>query len=270
MMYQSLPTILEEIITEKKCEISRLQKNTPQLLLEHLIAELADQPRGFYRAMAEKANNGKNAVIAEVKKASPSKGVICEHFDPVRIAQSYEKYGAACLSVLTDKKFFQGSEAYLDAVREAVTLPILRKDFIIDSYQVYESRAMGADCILLIAACLSQAEMQSMTALAYELGMDVLIEVHTPAELDKVSGIPVRMLGINNRNLHTFEVDLQTTIELAARLPKDLLVVTESGIANKADVALMNKHGIRNFLVGEHLMRHHEPGEKLAELFDQS
>lgn len=266
-MNQVLPTILEEIISEKQREVQRLQKESPLSLLEHLIAELADQPRGFYQALVGKVNKGENAVIAEIKKASPSKGLICEDFHPVRIAKSYEKHGAACLSVLTDEKFFQGSEAYLGVAREAVALPVLRKDFIIDSYQVYESRAMGADCILLIAACLSHDEMQSLTTLAYELGMDVLIEVHNPAELDKVIGIPVRMIGINNRNLHTFEVDLHTTIELATQLPAELLVVTESGIANKADVNLMNEHGIRSFLVGEHFMRHHEPGEKLADWF---
>lgn len=267
-MSDKLPTILEEIIAEKHREITERQAKTPQALIEHLIAEMDDAPRGFYQALANKAADGENAVIAEVKKASPSKGVICEDFDPVRIAKSYEKHGAACLSVLTDEKFFQGSEAYLDAARDAVKLPVIRKDFIVDAYQVYESRAMGADCILLIAACLSHDEMQSLTALAYELGMDVLIEIHNQAELDKVIGIPVRMLGINNRDLHTFDVDLQTTITLAAQLPDELLVITESGIADNSDVALMNAHGIYSFLVGESLMRHPKPGEKLAELFN--
>lgn len=266
-MSDKLPTILEEIIAEKHREIAQRQEKSPQALIEHLIAEMDDAARGFYRALAETVQRGENAVIAEVKKASPSKGVICEDFDPVRIAKSYEKHGAACLSVLTDEKFFQGSEAYLDAAREAVNIPVIRKDFIVDSYQVYESRAMGADCILLIAACLTHQEMLSLTNLAYELGMDVLIEIHNQAELDKVIGIPVRMLGINNRDLHTFEVDLQTTTTLAAQLPDELLVITESGIAKKDDVLLMNKHHIRSFLVGESFMRQADPGAKLAELF---
>lgn len=266
-MTERMPTILEDIIAEKHREIATRSDKLPQELIEHMIAEMNETPRGFYRALADKVAKGENAVIAEVKKASPSKGVIRENFNPVEIAISYEKHGAACLSVLTDEKFFQGSEAYLDAARDAVKLPVIRKDFIVDSYQVYESRAMGADCILLIAACLTHDEMQSLTSLAYELGMDVLIEVHNQAELDKVVGIPVRMLGINNRNLHTFDVDLQTTIKLAEQLPKELLVVTESGIATKDEVSLMNEHGIRSFLVGESFMRHAEPGEKLAELF---
>lgn len=269
-MNKEIPSILQEIIEEKYREIKVRREKSPQALIEHLIADSDDIPRGFYQALLAKAANKENAVIAEIKKASPSKGVICEDFDPVRIAKSYQANGAACLSVLTDEKFFQGSEDYLDAAREAVSLPVIRKDFIVDAYQVYESRAMGADCILLIAACLSHQEMADLTALAYELSMDVLIEVHNQAELDKVKGIPVRMLGINNRNLHTFEVDLQTTIRLAQQLPdnpSELLVITESGIATSDDVALMNEHHIHGFLVGESMMRHSNPGEKLAQLF---
>lgn len=266
-MTEQMPTILEKIIAEKYHEIAARSEKLPQELIEHMIAEMEETPRGFHRALADKVAKGDNAVIAEIKKASPSKGVIRENFDPVEIAINYEKHGAACLSVLTDEKFFQGSEAYLDAARDAVKLPVIRKDFIVDAYQVYESRAMGADCILLIAACLTHETMQSLTGLAYELGMDVLIEVHNQAELDKVAGIPVRMLGINNRNLHTFDVDLQTTITLAEQLPKELLVITESGIATKEEVTLMNQHGIHSFLVGESLMRHPKPGEKLAALF---
>lgn len=270
-MTQDIPSILQEIVAEKHREIKSRSEKSPLALIEHLIADSDDMPRGFYRALAEKATKGQNAVIAEIKKASPSKGVICQDFDPVRIAKSYELHGAACLSVLTDEKFFQGSEDYLDAAREAVSLPVIRKDFIVDAYQVYESRAMGADCILLIAACLSHEQMADLTALSYDFGMDVLIEVHNQEELDKVKGIPVRMLGINNRNLHTFEVDLQTTISLAANLPTDvneLLVITESGIAQKEDVVLMNNHQIYGFLVGESMMRHAEPGEKLSQLFN--
>ncbi len=269
-MSQALPTILEKIIAEKHREIAERSKSTPQALIEHLIAELDEQPRGFYQALADKAANKSPAVIAEIKKASPSKGVICEDFDPVRIAKQYEENGAACLSVLTDEKFFQGSESYLDAARDAVKIPVIRKDFIVDAYQVYESRAMGADCILLIAACLSHEQMQSLTLLAYELGMDVLIEIHNQEELEKVRGIPVRMLGINNRDLHTFEVDLYTTLRLKQQLPEELLVITESGIASQEDVALMIENNIYGFLVGESLMRQENPGKHLQELFFHS
>lgn len=267
-MTESMPSVLQEIIAEKHREIATRKAATPLELIEHMIADADDTPRGFFEALQGKVNVGQNAVIAEIKKASPSKGVICEDFDPVRIAKSYEQHGAACLSVLTDEKFFQGSELYLESAREATQLPVIRKDFIIDPYQVYEARGMGADCILLIAACLSHEEMLALIRLAYDLGMDVLVEVHNLAELDKVAGLPVRMVGINNRNLHTFEVDLSTTLELAAQIPEEILVITESGIMSRADVELMSAAGIQGFLVGESMMRHAEPGEKLAELFE--
>lgn len=266
-MTETMPTILQEIIAEKHREIAQRSKATPVELIEHVIGEQQDAPRGFFNALQRAAAANRPAVIAEIKKASPSKGVIRENFDPVAIAKSYEAAGAACLSVLTDEKFFQGSEHYLSDARDATQLPVIRKDFIVDAYQVFEARAMGADCILLIAACLSRDEMRDLTALAYELGMDVLIEVHNAEELNKIKGLPLRMIGINNRNLHTFEVDLQTTFALAADIPADIMVITESGIMTRADVERMLAAKIQGFLVGESMMRHEHPGDKLAELF---
>ncbi len=266
-MSQPLPTILEDIIAEKHREIEARQKSNPVELIENIIVEQNDVPRSFYQSLKRRIDNQQPAVIAEIKKASPSKGVIREDFDPVAIAKSYENAGAACLSVLTDEKFFQGSESYLDAAREATQLPVLRKDFIIDEYQVFEARAMGADCILLIAACLSPEQMFSLTRLAYDLGMDVLVEVHNVEELDKTAGLPIRMIGINNRNLHTFEVDLNTTFELSMLIPDNIMVISESGIADNNDVRLLTSAGIYGFLVGESMMRHDNPGEKLTELF---
>ncbi|MGM0594160.1 MAG: indole-3-glycerol phosphate synthase TrpC, partial [Pseudomonadota bacterium] len=207
------------------------------------------------------------AVIAEVKRASPSKGVIREKFVPAEIAQSYEKGGAACLSVLTDIDFFQGSDEYLQQARAACTLPVIRKDFIVDPYQVYEARVIGADCILLIAACLSDAQMQQLSALATELAMDVLVEVHDGEELQRTLPLGLPLVGINNRNLRTFEVSLDTTLELLAQIPEGRIVVTESGIHTPEDVALMRSHQVNTFLVGEAFMRADEPGQKLAELF---
>ncbi len=267
IMTEKLPTILQQIIADKSNEVAEKKKVLPQSLIENMIAEQDEFPRGFYRALSMRAKNSENAVIAEIKKASPSKGIICEQFDPGKIAKSYAQGGATCLSVLTDEKYFQGSELYLDAARHAVQLPVLRKDFIIDTYQIFESRAMGADCILLIAACLSQQQLYDMTRLAYDLGMDVLVEVHNMAELDKTAGLPLRMIGINNRNLHTFEVDLTVTFELAVQIPAEILIITESGISTRNDVQLMNSMAIRAFLVGESLMRESNPGDKLAELF---
>ncbi|PIE42032.1 MAG: indole-3-glycerol-phosphate synthase [Gammaproteobacteria bacterium] len=266
-MSQPLPTILEDIIAEKHREIEVRQKSNPVELIENIIVEQNDVPRSFYQSLKRRIDNQQPAVIAEIKKASPSKGVIREDFDPVAIAKSYENAGAACLSVLTDEKFFQGSESYLDAAREATQLPVLRKDFIIDEYQVFEARAMGADCILLIAACLSHEQMFSLTRLAYDLGMDVLVEVHNVEELDKTAGLPIRMIGINNRNLHTFEVDLNTTFELSMLIPDNIMVISESGIVDSNAVRLLTSAGIYGFLVGESMMRHNDPGEKLTELF---
>ncbi|MGY0398940.1 MAG: indole-3-glycerol phosphate synthase TrpC, partial [Ostreibacterium sp.] len=217
----NIPSILQDIIAEKQREVAKNSQIMPVALIENMIAEAAvEVPRGFYLALREKIQLGQNGVIAEIKKASPSKGLLREDFQPADIARSYENHGAACLSVLTDEKFFQGSELYLDMVKNESALPVIRKDFIISEYQVFESRAMGADCILLIAGCLSHEEMLTFTRLAYELGMDVLVEVHNLTELDKIAGLPIRMVGINNRNLHTFEVDLSVTVELSSHFPE--------------------------------------------------
>jgi indole-3-glycerol phosphate synthase len=206
-------------------------------------------------------------VVAEIKRASPSKGLLREAFDPAAIARSYEAGGAACMSVLTDKEFFQGAPEHLAAARSACGLPVLRKDFLIDPYQVYESRALGADCVLLIAACLKDREMRELEKLARGVGMAVLVEVHDEPELERALRLETPLLGINNRNLSTFETRLETTLELLPRVPADRLVITESGILSRADVALMRSHGVHAFLVGEAFMRAKDPGAALAELF---
>lgn len=266
-MSSDIPSILKQIIAAKQTEVQDKMQTMPLAVIENMIADDQSSPRGFYNALTKKLDFGENGVIAEIKKASPSKGVIRQDFDSASIAKNYADNGAACLSVLTDEKFFQGSEIYLDEAKNACQLPVLRKDFIISEYQIFESRAMGADCVLLIASYLSHEKMMQLTRLAYDLAMDVLVEVHNLADLDKVAGLPVRMVGINNRNLHTFEVDLSVTVELTNQIPKEILVVTESGIATRDDVAIMNSSSVRCFLVGESLMRHANPGEKLAELF---
>jgi indole-3-glycerol phosphate synthase len=207
-------------------------------------------------------------VIAEIKKASPSKGLLRENFDPAAIAQSYEKHGAACLSVLTDRDFFQGSEAYLQQAREACALPVIRKDFIIDPYQVVEARAIDADCILLIVAALDDVALKQLLDHAHELRMDVLMEVHDETELERALASGARLIGINNRNLRTFETSLDTTLRMLERIPPDRIVVTESGIHTIADVLLMREHNVNVFLVGEAFMKADEPGEKLRELFE--
>ena len=260
------PDILKKIVARKREEIAGRAAATPIEQVRELAAT-ADPVRGFADALARKVAAGQAGVIAEIKKASPSKGVLREDFDPVAIAVSYADYGAACLSVLTDVDFFQGADAYLQQARGACDLPVIRKDFIVDPYQVYEARALGADCILLIVACLEDAQMAELNALAQELGMDVLVEVHDAAELERALAVPGRLLGVNNRNLRTFDVSLRTTLDLLPRIPDERLVVTESGIHTRDDVRLMREHDVHAFLVGEAFMRADNPGERLAELF---
>ena len=258
--------ILQRIIAAKRDEIAaaRRHRGLPSLRAE---AEAQRDLRGFEAALRSQVARGKAAVIAEVKKASPSKGVLREHFMPAEIAASYEQGGAACLSVLTDAPFFQGSAAYLQQARAACALPVLRKDFMVDAYQVYEARAMAADCILLIAACLDDALMADLEAQAQGLGMAVLVEVHDGAELDRALRMKTPLVGINNRNLRSFEVSLETTLALLPEVPDDRLLVTESGILAPADVRRMRAAGVSAFLVGEAFMRAPDPGAALAGLF---
>ena len=260
------PDILKKIVARKLEEIDERSAN---ISIDQLKAQLddADSPRGFVQSLKDKIAAGQSGVIAEIKKASPSKGVLREHFVPAEIAKSYADHGAACLSVLTDVDFFQGGDAYLKQARAACSLPVIRKDFIVDPYQVYEARAMSADCILLIVACLTDRQLADLNALAMKLGMDVLIEVHDAEELERALKVPNPMIGINNRNLRTFDVSLQTTLDLLASISDDRLVVTESGIHAPEDVALMREHNVNAFLVGEAFMRADQPGEKLAALF---
>jgi indole-3-glycerol phosphate synthase len=258
--------ILNKIIATKREEIAAAQA-AKSLAIVEAEADAQPAPRDFVGAIRDKIARGQPAVIAEIKKASPSKGVIRPDFRPAEIARSYEAHGAACLSVLTDRQYFQGCPEYLLAARAACALPVLRKDFMIDRYQVAEARAMGADCILLIAAALSLDEMQALEAQAHGYGMGVLVEVHNGEELDAALELKTPLLGINNRNLRTFEVTLDTTLGLLSRIPADRLVVTESGILKPADVALMRAHKVESFLVGEAFMRAPEPGVELARLF---
>lgn len=262
----SAPTILKKIIARKYEEITLRRNLCSQSRLESAAAQRSDF-RGFVDAICARHAQQHSAVIAEIKKASPSKGVIREDFRPAEIAVSYERGGAACLSVLTDVDFFQGSDEYLRQAREACSLPVLRKEFIVDAYQVYESAALGADCILLIVAALSAESLHQLNCLALQLGLDVLVEVHDAAELELALELPNRLIGVNNRNLHTFEVSLDTTLGLLERIPHDRIVVTESGILEKADVELMRKHDVNTFLVGESFMRAPEPGDLLSKLF---
>jgi len=263
---ENTPDILKKIIHRKHEEITNCISRVSQ---DDLIRQLdsVDRPRGFVDALVNKIANGQAGVIAEIKKASPSKGVLRENFIPAEIAKSYEEGGAACLSILTDVDFFQGSADYLKQARAACNLPVIRKDFIIDPYQVYEARAMQADCILLIVSCLEDAQMKSLNDLAHELGMDVLVEVHDEKELQRALLLNNRLIGINNRNLRTFDVSLQTTLSMLDQIPDNAIVVTESGIHEKQDVELMRANHVNAFLVGETFMRAENPGEKLAELF---
>ena len=258
--------ILEKIVAVKRQEVAAALARKP-LAAMRADAESRVLTRDFVGAMRAKIAAGLPAVIAEVKKASPSKGILRPDFIPADIAQSYAEHGAACLSVLTDQQFFQGSVDYLKQARASCDLPVLRKDFMVDPYQVYEARAMGADCILLIAACLDDAQMQSLEALAMSLDMAVLVEVHDGAELQRALQLKTPLLGINNRNLKTFEVSLDTTLGLLKDVPAGHLLVTESGISTVADVQRMRAAGVQAFLVGEVFMRADEPGQALAELF---
>jgi indole-3-glycerol phosphate synthase len=255
-------SILERIVAAKRAEVAQLRDRLPLSSLEKVVRTVPP-PRDFVGALRAK----KPAVIAEIKKASPSRGVLRAAFDPAAIARSYESAGAACLSVLTDRDFFQGSSEDLQAARAACSLPVLRKDFVIDPYQVFESRAIGADCILLIAACVPAAEMCELESLAHRLGMAVLVEVHDAAELEASLALQTPLIGINNRNLKTFETLLETTLELLPRVPPERLVITESGILAAGDVKRMQGAGVNAFLVGEAFMRAPDPGVALHELF---
>lgn len=259
--------ILKKILARKREELEAARAAVPFAQLEAR-AKSAPPPRDFLAAIRAKIGAGRPAVIAEIKKASPSKGVLRADFDPAAIAKRYAAGGAACLSVLTDRDFFQGAHEHLAAARAACSLPVLRKDFITEPYQVYESRALGADCILLIAAVLARQDMQGLEGVARSLGMAVLVEVHDAAELDAALTLETPLLGINNRDLRTFQTRLQTTIDLLPRIPQGRVVVAESGILAAADVALLQGHGVRAFLVGEALMRAADPGKALQELIN--
>ena len=258
--------ILQRIVAVKREEVAA-GRGRRSLASWREEAEARRDVRGFEAALRARMAAGRSAVIAEIKKASPSKGVLREHFVPADIAVSYEAAGAACLSVLTDERFFQGSAACLQQARAACALPVLRKDFMVDEYQVVEARALGADCILLIAACLDDAQLAALEALAMSLGMAVLVEVHDGPELERALRLKTPLVGINNRNLKTFEVTLDTTLDLLPRVPADRLLVTESGILQRADVLRMRLAGVHGFLVGEAFMRRADPGAALADLF---
>jgi indole-3-glycerol phosphate synthase len=263
---QDTPDVLKKIVRRKAEEVA---ERSAAISLREITerVELASPVRDFVGAMEAKIVAGKSAVIAEVKKASPSKGIIRPDFDPAAIAADYAAHGAACLSVLTDVDFFQGSDEYLQQARAACDIPVLRKEFIIDAYQVYEARVIGADCILLIAACLGDAQLSDLSGLALHLGMDVLVEVHDAQELERILPLNLPLVGINNRDLRNFETSLQTTIGLLDKIPDDRIVVTESGIQSKDDIALMREHNVNAFLVGEAFMRAESPGARMEQLF---
>jgi indole-3-glycerol phosphate synthase len=263
------PDILKKIIQRK---LEEIEARCEQISLQRISQMAANQApsRGFVDAIARKINLNSPAVIAEIKKASPSKGILRANFEPVAIAKSYEEHGATCISVLTDKDFFQGADEYLQQVRKVCQLPLLRKDFIIDAYQVYEARAIGADCILLIVAALGDAQLHDLAGLAVHLDMDVLIEVHDSEELERALLLKMPLIGINNRNLRTFETDLTTTLSLLKSIPKEeterYIVVSESGIYTPEDIALLRNSGVNSFLVGEAFMKANDPGVALAQL----
>ena len=261
-----IPDILAKILARKQQEVKQRQDAVSRKEMEQQ-ARSAPDCRGFYRTITSTLQTGQPAVIAEIKKASPSKGVIRKDFDPAAIAASYAAAGATCLSVLTDIDFFMGSDEYLQQARSACQLPVLRKDFIIDPYQVFEARAIGADCILLIVAALNDTQLLELSAVAADLGLDILVEVHNREELERALMLRTPLIGINNRDLHTFETTLDTTLGLLVDIMDDRTVVTESGIHTRDDIELMQKHGVNAFLVGEAFMGAPDPGEKLKELF---
>ena len=260
------PDILRHIMARKRIEVAESEANVSVAQLRAQLIDQPDEPRGFAQALDTRYAQGVPGVIAEIKKASPSKGVLREHFDPAQIAADYAAHGAACLSVLTDREFFQGDPVYLQQARAACMLPVLRKDFIISPYQVVESRVLGADGILLIAACLDDAALSELSALAHEFALDVLLEVHDEAELQRALAVPDCILGINNRNLRTFATDLNTTLDLLPMVPDGRWVVTESGIQTTADIQRMQAQGVSTFLIGETCMRAEQPGRALQEL----
>jgi len=259
-------TILEQIVDHKAVEVAAAKKQVSLAELEGRFPEPASL-RPFASALREKAKAGKAGVIAEIKRASPSKGLIREDFDPVALAQTYQVHGATCLSILTDRNYFQGADDFLVAGRNACSLPVIRKDFMIDPYQIAESRALGADCVLLIVAALQQTQLLELAAYANELALDILVEVHNAEELDRALEIKADLVGVNNRNLHTFDTSLQTTLDLIPRIPDDRVIITESGINTGEDIKTMVDHGVFGFLVGETFMRAPDPGQKLQELF---
>lgn len=260
------PDILKRIVQRKTAVVAERKAHITQATLQKRIEQTAPT-RGFLASLNARIAANQSAVIAEIKKASPSKGVLREAFDPAAIAKSYAGGGAACLSVLTEEDFFYGDDNHLEKARAACALPVIRKDFIFDRYQMYEARVLGADCVLLIVAMLNDAQLRALYALAEQLGMDVLVEVHDLYELERALAINPRLIGINNRDLRSFNTDIQTTITLAARVPSDIRLVTESGIHSVEEVAHLRRHGIHAFLVGEAFMRANDPGIKLAELF---
>jgi indole-3-glycerol phosphate synthase len=262
------PDILKRILARKIEEIDERNRAVDLRKLSRRVED-ADSPRGFLAGLYRKIAAGLPAVIAEMKKASPSRGVLREDFDPAQIAASYERGGAACLSVLTDVDFFKGSDSYLQQARASCSLPVLRKDFFIDPYQIYEARLLGADCVLLIVAALGDVMLRELLQLTTHLGMDALVEVHDREELDRALLIPATLIGINNRDLRSFETSLEVTLGLLELVPDDRLVVTESGIHTRADVVLMRSRGVNAFLVGEAFMIASEPGDKLMELFSR-
>ncbi|MNQ71092.1 MULTISPECIES: indole-3-glycerol phosphate synthase TrpC [unclassified Pseudomonas] len=263
----SVPTVLEKILARKVEEVAERSARVTLAEVE-VLAKAADAPRGFAQALLAQARLKQPAVIAEIKKASPSKGVIRENFVPAEIARSYEKGGATCLSVLTDIDYFQGADIYLQQARAACKLPVIRKDFMIDPYQIVEARALGADCVLLIVAALDDVKMAELASVAKGVGLDVLVEVHDGDELERaLKVLDTPLVGVNNRNLHTFDVSLETTLDLLPRIPRDRLVITESGILNRADVELMEISEVYSFLVGEAFMRAENPGAELQRLF---